>query len=133
MGVPGPVRAFRDRYAVPFGGISYDLAPRVVGIRLDDLQRVPELAGRDVLVSADRSAPTALARRPAFTVVGIAPSMRNAREVSQEGGLVFSSFDLDDPASGRLLAALHWGDTVYLNAALGRLPDPELRRPGAAS
>lgn len=128
----GPFRAFRDRYVAPFAGLSYDLAPRAVGVHPDHLARVPELAGREVLVSHDTAKPSPLSRRPAFRIVELNAMMRDALGAAQHG-VVFSVFDLDDPAAGRLLAPLHPGDGVFLNSALERLPGDIVRRPDVAS
>lgn len=125
----GPVRAFRDHYAAPFVGVSYDLAPGALGVHPDHLGQAPELAGRDVLVTRDRARRTPLHRRPSFRVFVLAPAMRNATEVAAEGGIVFSSFDLEDPDAAPLLADIAPGEVLYLNAAVGRLPGTAIRRP----
>lgn len=124
----GPMRAFRDRYVASYAGLSYDLAPRAVGIHPDHLARVPELAGRDVLVSHDASRPAPLSTRPAFRIVELNALMRDALGVARHG-VVFSVFDLEDPAAGKLIERLAPGESVFLNSALGRLPDGNLRRP----
>lgn len=126
----GPLRAFRDRYVAGFGGVSYDLAPRAIGVHPAALAQAPELAGRRVLVQAEDGRLPPLHRRPSFVVVALDVLMRNAREMAQAGGVVFSSFDLDDPAVSDLLGRLDFGDPLYLNASLDRLPDVVLRRPG---
>lgn len=126
----GPFRAFRDRYVAPYAGLSYDLAPRVVGVHPEHLARVPELAGREVLVSHDGARPAPLVRRPAFRVLELTGMMRDALGIAREG-LVFSVFDLEDPTTGRLLAALAPGESVFLNSALERLGEP-VRRPAAS-
>jgi len=124
--IAGPLRAFRDRYVAGYVGVSYDLAPRVIGIHPANARFVPELPGRRVLVQAER----AHARlTPAFTVVALDRMMRNARELAEQGGVVFSSFDLEDPDVAPLLAHADRGDAMYLNAALERLPDEIVRRP----
>lgn len=127
----GPFRAFRDRYVASFGGLSYDLAPRAVGVHPDQLARVPELAGREVLVTHEglRSAP--LSTRPAFRIVELNGLMRDALGVSAHG-VVFSVFDLEDPSAGRLLAPLAPGESLFLNSALDRFSPDILRRPGIA-
>jgi hypothetical protein len=126
----GPLRAFRDRYVAGYGGVSYDLAPRAIGVHPGALAMAPELPGRRVLVQAEDAHRLPLHRRPAFTVVVLDHLMRNARELAQRGGVVFSSFDLDDPAVASLLANVDLGDPLYLNASLERLPDVFVRRPG---
>lgn len=126
----GPLRAFRDRYVAGFSGVSYDLAPRAIGVHPAAVARVPELPGRRVLVQTDESLPAPLHRRPAFTVVVLDHLMRNARALAEFGGVVFSSFDLDDPAVASFLGHLDTGDALYLNASLDRLPDVVVRRPG---
>lgn len=125
----GLFRAFRDRYVASFGGLSYDLAPRVVGVHPDHLARVPELAGREVLVSADGLRPAPLHTRPSFQVVELNAMMRDALGTSQQG-IVFSVFDLEDPHAGRLIARLDPGESLFLNSALERLPGDVVRRPG---
>lgn len=132
MDAHGPLRAFRDRYVASYTGLSYDLAPGVIGVHPSCMSQVPELAGRHVLVSHE--ALPSRAPRPCFTVVPISRMMRNALVLAESGGVVFSSFDLDDPGACRFLAALREGDSIFLNSALDRLPDPGVRRPtvGAA-
>lgn len=123
-----PVRAFRDRYAAPFVGVSYDLAPQHIGIHPVHVRETPEIVGKEVLVTRDKSrAPPH--RRPAFRVVMIQEIMRNAASVGRVGGVVFSSFDLEDPDASEVISDLEVGEVLYLNAALGRLPDAALRRP----
>jgi hypothetical protein len=126
----GPLRAFRDHYVAGFGGVSYDLAPRAIGVHPASLALAPELPGRRVLAQADDAHAAPLHKRPAFRVVVLDRLMRNARQMTQAGGIVFSSFDLDDPDVGSFLARLDLGDSVYLNASLERLPDVVVRRPG---
>ncbi|HUR69548.1 MAG TPA: hypothetical protein VM370_09910 [Candidatus Thermoplasmatota archaeon] len=128
----GPFRAFRDRYVAHYGGLSYDLAPRAVGVHPGHLSRVPELAGREVLVSHDGLRPAPLVKRPAFRVVELNGLMRDALGLA-EHGIVFSVFDLEDPDTGKVLAALAPGDGVYLNSALDRMPGDVVRRPDVAS
>lgn len=125
----GLFRAFRDRYVAPFGGLSYDLAVGAVGVHPDDLARVPELNGREVLVSADAVKPGPLHKRPSFQVVPLSASMRDAMGTGQYG-VVFSVFELDDPVAGRLVAALAPGESIFINSALERLPGDIVRRPG---
>lgn len=125
----GLIRAFRDRYVAPFAGFSYDLAPRVVGVHPDDLARVPELAGREVLVSADGLKPAPLHKRPAFQVVELNAFMRDALGTAEQG-VVFSVFDLEDPVAGRLICRFEPGESLFLNSALERLPGDIVRRPG---
>lgn len=127
----GLFRAFRDRYVAPFAGLSYDLAPRAVGVHPDDLARVPELADREVLVTHDGQRPMPLIARPSFHIVELNAFMRDALGLSRHG-LVFSVFDLEDPAAGKLIAPLAQGESVFLNSALGRLPSDVLRRPDVA-
>lgn len=129
----GPLRAFRDRYVAGYGGVSYDLAPRALGVHPERLAQVPELEGRTVLVSLGRGGPQPLSRRPAFTVVATSRAMRNAAGIAERGGVVFSCYDLDDPDAARLLADLGVGDPVFLNAALDRLVGEVVRRPGGLS
>lgn len=134
----GPIRAFRDNYVATFGGVSYDLAPGAVGFDPAFLQQAPDLAGRRVLVSHGSGTSIALSRRPLFHVVSLTRMMRHALDASGEGAVVFSTFDLDDPTRARLLDALQLGDSVFLNAAIERLPEHAVRRPyddddGAAS
>lgn len=126
----GPLRAFRDRYVAAFSGVSYDLAPRAIGVHPASLTLAPDLPGRRVLVQSDDAHPIPLHKRPAFTVVVLDRLMRNARHLAETGGVVFSSFDLDDPSVASFLARLDFGDSLYLNASLERLPDVVLRRPG---
>ena len=126
----GPLRAFRDRYVAAFGGVSYDLAPRAIGVHPASLALAPDLPGRRVLVQAEDAHPGPLHKRPSFTVVVLDRLMRNARGLAEAGGVVFSSFDLDDPSVASFLARLDFGDALYLNASLERLPDVVLRRPG---
>lgn len=128
----GPFRAFRDRYAAPFAGLSYDLAPRAVGVHPGHLARVPELAGRDVLVSHESAKPASLSSRPAFHIVELTAMMRDALGAARYG-VVFSVFALEEPAAGRLLAPLARGDGVFLNTAIQRLPGDIVRRPDVAS
>lgn len=125
----GAIRPFRDHYAAPFVGVSYDLAPRAVGIHPGQLAHLPDLVGRRVLVTRDRGPRTPLHRRPAFDVVQITRLMRNAADVGGEGGIVFSSFDLEDPDAAPVLRDLDVGEVVYLNAAIERLPEYAIRRP----
>ena len=129
---PGPLRAFRDRYVASYGGISYDLAPRAVGVHPEHLSHVPELAGKEVLVSHDHARLAPLHKRPSFQVVGLDARMRDALGRSANG-LVFSVFDLDDPAAARLIGELEPGRPVFLNSALERLGGDVVRRPGADS
>lgn len=117
----GPLRAFRDRYVAALAGLSYDLAPRVVGVHPDHLAQAPELPGREVLVSPGQGKPEPLAHRPAFRVVEMTRLMRDALGVGADGGVVFSVFDFDDPVTARLLGRLTPGQPVYLNAAVDRL------------
>ena len=124
-----PLRAFRDRYVAAFGGVSYDLAPRAVGVHPEDLAGAPELAGRLVLVSREGERVRPLHLRPTFVVVALSQIMSDAARHVAGGSLVFSTIDLDDPSTGDTLAALHEGDTVFLNASVDRLPGAELRRP----
>ena len=124
-----PLRAFRDHYAAPFVGVSYDLAPGAVGLHPAHLGEAPELAGREVLVSRDRGPRTPLHKRPAFRVFVLPPALRNATEVGSHGGIVFSSFDLEDPDAAPLLEDIAPGEVLYLNAAVGRLPGTAIRRP----
>ena len=131
MDAHGPLRAFRDRYVASYTGLSYDLAPGVLGIHPEKLAQVPELAGRKVLVTREDALPRGL--RPSFTVVPLTRMMRNALSLAEGGGVVFSSFDLEDPAASPILADLEWGEAVFLNSALDRLPDPAVRRPGLSA
>lgn len=131
MEAHGPLRAFRDRYVASYTGLSYDLAPGVIGIHPEKLVQVPELAGKEVVVSLQTPLPRGL--RPCFTIVPLHRMMRNALQLAQRGGVVFSSFDLDDPAASSLLADLEWGEPVFLNSAITRLPDPSVRRPGLSA
>lgn len=128
----GPLRAFRDRYVAGYGGVSYDLAPRIVGVHPAHTLLVPELPGRRVLVQPELAHLPPLHRRPAFTVVALDRLMRNAREMAESGGVVFSSFDLEDPDIAPLLHHVAVGDALYLNASVERLPDEILRRPRSA-
>lgn len=125
----GPLRAFRDRYVAALAGVSYDLAPRVVGVHPDHLAHAPDLPGREVLVSPGQGRPEPLAHRPAFRVVQLTRLMRDALGVGSGGGVVFSVFDLDDPVTARLLGRLAPGEPVFLNASVDRLADPAVRRP----
>lgn len=133
MDAHGPLRAFRDRYVASYTGLSYDLAPGVLGIHPERLVQVPELAGRRVAVTRETPAPRGV--RPAFTVVPLTRLMRNALGLARDGGVVFSSFDLEDPAARPILEDIQWGEAVFLNAAIGRLPDPAdaVRRPGLSA
>ena len=126
---PGPLRAFRDRYVAPYGGVSYDLAPGVVGVDPEHLQNAVELPGRMVVVSHDALPRAAFVKRPAFVVVALTGLMRDARRLASEGGVVFSSFDLDDPDAAPVLETLLPGRSVFMNAALSRLPDAAVKRP----
>jgi hypothetical protein len=126
---PGPFAAFRDRYVAAYAGVSYDLAPGAVGVDPDFLQNAPDLAGRLVLVSHDARAARRIVQRPTFLVVALDRLMRNALGAAALGGVVFSTFDLEDPARGTVLEGLDPGDSVYLNAAVDRLPDVNVRRP----
>lgn len=130
----GPVRAFRDRYVAHFVGVSYDLAPGVVGVHPAALRSAPELPGREVTVSCERAPRTPLGARPTFTVVALTRLMRNASELALEGGVVFSSFDLEDSDASAVLARMQDGETVFLNAAVERLRGDVVKRPfdGAA-
>lgn len=128
----GPFRAFRDRYVAPYGGLSYDLAPRAVGVHPDHLARVPELADREVLVSRDGQRPGPLSRRPAFRIVALDHAMRDALAHAQHG-LVFSVFDLDDPSAAPVVSSLRPGESLFLNSALGRLAGDIVRRPDCAA
>jgi hypothetical protein len=126
----GLLRAFRDRYVASFGGFSYDLAPGAIGVDPQTLESTPELEGRSVLVTDGRGPPGSLDRRPSFMVVALDRLMRNASSVGAEGGIVFSSFDLENPRALRLLSHLGVGDTLYLNAAVERLRfDEAIKRP----
>lgn len=127
MDAHGPLRAFRDRYVASYTGLSYDLAPGVIGVHPGRLTHVPELAGKRVAVSHESLATRA--PRPTFTVVPLSRLMRNALSLAQTGGVVFSSFDLEDPGASGFLAALREGDSVFLNSAIDRLPEPRVRRP----
>ena len=133
MDAHGPLRAFRDRYVASYTGLSYDLAPGILGIHPEKLVQVPELAGRRVTVT--REAPLPRGVRPAFTVVPLTRIMRNARGLAERGGVVFSSFDLEDPVTRPILEGIEWGEAVFLNAAIERLPDPSdaVRRPGLSA
>ena len=133
MDAHGPLRAFRDRYVASYTGLSYDLAPGVIGIHPEKLVQVPELAGKRVLVTREAALPRGV--RPSFTVVPLGRMMRNALRLGEQGGVVFSSFDLEDPAARPILEDLQWGEAVFLNSALARLPDPSatVRRPGGLS
>lgn len=124
----GPFRAFRDRYVAAYAGLSYDLAPRAVGVHPGHLARVPELANRDVLVSSDAVKPAPLSTRPAFRVVELNALMRDALGVAQHG-VVFSVYDLDDPLAGRLIEQLAPGASLILNSALDRMGGDVVRRP----
>lgn len=125
---PGPLRAFRDRYVAPFAGVSYDLAPGAVGVDPSCLENAPELPGRMVIVSRE-DAPTWQPVRPAFVVVALTALMRDARRLAAAGGVVFSTFDVDDPDAGTVLEGLGVGESVFLNASLERLPPTGVRRP----
>lgn len=127
-----PFRAFRDRYVAPYGGLSYDLAPRAVGVHPDHLAKVPELAGKEVLVSPEHGRVAPLSRRPSFEIVELSAAMRDALGRSAMG-VVFSVFDLEDPVAGRLIAQLEPGHPVFLNTALDRLQGEVVRRPGTAA
>lgn len=130
---PGaPFRAFRDRYVASFAGLSYDLAPRTVGVHPEHLAAVPELAGRDVLVTHDTSRPTPLHKRPAFRVLALNALMRDALDHATHG-VVFSIFDLDDPLAGHLVDRIKLGESVFLNASVERLGGDILRRPDSAA
>lgn len=124
---PGLFRAFRDRYVAPYGGVSYDLAPRTVGVHPEHLARVPELEDKQVLVSHDHARPAPLHRRPSFHVVELRAGMRDALGRA-EAGLVFSVFDLDDPVACRLLGELEPGRSVFVNTALDRFAGEVVRR-----
>lgn len=126
---PGPLRAFRDRYVAPYAGVSYDLAPGVVGVDPEHLQNATDLPGRTVVVSHDALRARPLLRPPAFVVVALTQLMRDARRLAAEGGVVFSSFDLDDPDAAPVLETLRPGRSVFMNAALSRLPDAAVKRP----
>lgn len=128
----GPLRAFRDRYVAPYAGLSYDLAPRSLGVHPEHLARVPELAGRDVLVSHDGQRPAPLSLRPAFRITALTALMRDALGVARHG-VVFSVFDLDDPTTAKLIVPLEPGESLFLNSALARLPADIVRRPDVAS
>lgn len=126
---PGPLKAFRDRYAAPFAGVSYDLAPGALGVDPQFLENAPDLPGRRVLVTHEDLSGRDAVRRPSFAVVTLTRIMRDARRLASQGGLVFSSFDLDDPEAGAVLQGLEPGTTVFLNSAISRLPDVAVRRP----
>lgn len=128
----GPFRAFRDRYVAAYAGLSYDLAPRAVGVHPDHLARVPELADREVLVSADGLRAAPLSTRPAFRITALNALMRDALGVARHG-VVFSVFDLDDPAAAKLIERLAPGESVFLNSALDRMQGAVVRRPGEGS
>lgn len=130
---PGaPFRAFRDRYVAAYAGLSYDLAPRTVGVHPEHLARVPELAGREVLVSHDLARPAPRHKRPSFRICELNALMRDALGVAQHG-VVFSVFDLEDPLAGKLIDVLHPGESLFLNSAVGLLPDDVVRRPDSAA
>lgn len=133
MDAQGPLRAFRDRYVASYTGLSYDLAPGVIGIHPERLAQVPELSGKRVLVTREGQPPRG--PRPAFTVLPLTRLMRNALGLAAGGGVVFSSFDLEDPSARPMLEGIEWGEAVFLNAAFARLPDPEsaIRRPGLSA
>lgn len=123
------LRAFRDRYVASFGGLSYDLAPGAIGVAPEVLAEAPELEGKPVLVTDGRGPPATLDRRPTFVVMGLTRLMRNASQAAS-CGVVFSSFDLEDPRAAPLLEHLGVGDTLYLNSALGRLDwEAAVKRP----
>lgn len=124
---PGPLKAFRDRYVAPYAGVSYDLAPGVVGVDPHFLQNALDLPGRRVLVSHEDLKP--LVQRPSFVVMALTQLMRDARRVASTGGLVFSTFDLEDPHAGPVVGGMSPGTSVFLNAAISRLPDIAVRRP----
>lgn len=126
-----PLRAFRDRYVAPYAGLSYDLAPRAVGVHPEHLARVPELADREVLVSHDASRPAPLVKRPAFRIVELGARMRHALAAAKDG-VVFSVYDLDDPQAAQLVESLGLGESVFLNAALDRWSSGVVRRPDVA-
>lgn len=126
---PGPLKAFRDRYVAPYAGVSYDLAPGVVGVDPEHLQNAPDLPGRLVVVSHDELPAKALLKRPAFVVVALTRFMRDARRLASEGGVVFSTFDLDDPDAAPVISRLAPGTSVFMNSAVSRLPDVAVRRP----
>ena len=126
---PGPLRAFRDRYVAPYAGVSYDLAPGIVGVDPEHLQNATDLPGRTVVVTHDALRAGPFLRRPAFVVVALTQLMRDARRLAAEGGVVFSSFDLDDPDAAPVLETLRPGRSVFMNAALSRLPDAAVKRP----
>lgn len=130
--IAAPVRAFRDRYVAPFAGVSYDLAPRAVGVHPGHLASVPELAHKQVLVSHDGARPGPLSRRPAFRIIELTAQMRDALDHAAHG-VVFSVFDLDDPVAGDLIARLQPGASLFLNSAVDRLPDEIVRRPDSAA
>lgn len=128
-----PLRAFRDRYVAAYAGVSYDLEPRAVGVHPDDLAGAPGLAGRRVLVSREGERARPLHLRPTFVVVALSQLMHDAVRRVSRGSLVFSTYDLDDPDSGDMIAGLHEGDPVFLNASVDRLPAAALRRPDFAA
>lgn len=126
---PGPFAPFRDCYVASYAGVSYDLAPGAVGVDPAFLDNARDLPGRVVLVARDGGPARPAATRPAFLVVALTRLMRNALGAASDGGVVFSSFDLDDPHRAPLLGRLGHGDPLYLNAAVDRLPDATVRRP----
>lgn len=126
-----PLKAFRDRYVAPYAGLSYDLAPRAVGLPPEHLAELPELQDADVLVSADHVRSGPLHQRPSFRVVALNSLMRNALGVAEQG-VVFSVYDLDDPLAGKLIQRLAPGESVILNSAVGRLTGEVVRRPDVA-
>jgi len=127
-----PFRAFRDRYVAAFAGLSYDLAPRAVGLHPEHLAQVPELADADVLVTSESVKPGPLHKRPAFRVVPLTALMRDALGVASHG-VVFSVYDLDDPPAARLIERLEPGGSLILNSAVGRLSGDIIRRPDSAA
>lgn len=127
-----PLKAFRDRYVAPYAGLSYDLAPRAVGIHPEHLADLPELVDADVLVTAEGVQPGPMHKRPSFRVVALNSLMRNALGVAEQG-VVFSVYDLDDPLAAKLIHRLAPGASVTLNSALGRLGGGDVvRRPDVA-
>lgn len=122
---PGPFAAFKDHYVAAYGGVSYDLAPGMLGVAPGFARDLP---GKVVTVTHDGP----VAKRPSFLVVEINQLMRHALDTGAEGAVVFSTFDLDDPDRSAVLDSLDLGDSVYLNAAISRLGAASVKRPFAS-
>ncbi|MHB8587016.1 MAG: hypothetical protein ACYDDF_14400 [Thermoplasmatota archaeon] len=116
-----PVEALRDRYMTPFAGLTWQLLPGEVGVNVDALQANTHLeAAAHVLVSLSPPLPTPLVGRAVYRVVPLDATRPEALRLSPDGEAVFSAFETESEAA-RTIARLRPGDSIVLNAAIGRV------------